>query len=118
MVKVTGPMSLVTRRLVKTLKKTKTNAYVKTSETLSKSRRGKTVMNLNKINRLAKDGETLLIQGKVLSVGELTKKNLTIVSDSISDSALKKIKDSKNTFMTIEELIKKNPKAKGVRILK
>jgi len=71
-------------------------------------------VNLFKINKYAKDGETIFVPGKVLSVGEITKK-ITLVAFDYSEAALKKLKNV--TLMDIEEMIKKNPKAKKVRIL-
>ena len=76
---------------------------------LSRRRRS---INLSKINKVAKDNETIIVAGTVLGTGILTKK-LTISAFKFSESAKKKLKD----HMTIQELMKKNPKGKGLRIL-
>jgi len=73
-------------------------------------------INLFEIDAKTKVGDTVLIFGKVLSKGELTKK-IRICALSISESALEKLKSSKSEFVTIEEEIKKNLKFEGIRIL-
>jgi large subunit ribosomal protein L18e len=62
-------------------------------------------------------GDIVLIPGKVLSKGELSKK-LKIVALSISESAKEKLSNSKSEFSTILEEIKSNPKAEGIKILR
>jgi len=74
-------------------------------------------MNLNKINENAKEGETVLVPGKVLSQGEIEKK-IKVVAFSFSEKAKEKILKAKGEVSTISEEIKKNPEAKGIKILK
>jgi large subunit ribosomal protein L18e len=73
--------------------------------------------NLDKINEEAKEGETVIVVGKVLSQGELDKK-IKVVAFSFSAMAKEKILKAKGEALTILEEIKKNPEAKGVRILR
>lgn len=72
--------------------------------------------NLNQIDKHAKEGDTILVPGKVLGSGDLTKK-VVIVALSISSSAKEKLKKTKSEFIHIADEIKKNPKAEGVKIL-
>ncbi|MDH7507242.1 MAG: 50S ribosomal protein L18e [Candidatus Thermoplasmatota archaeon] len=74
------------------------------------------VVNLSKISRYTGEKETALIPGKVLSNGELTKK-VSIAAWSFSEKALEKIKKAGGKHMSIEELMKHNPKGKDIRIL-
>ena len=74
-------------------------------------------VNLEKIDESSKTGDTVLIPGKVLALGTITKK-LRIVALSISSPAIEKLKGSKSEFVTIYEEIKKNPKFQGVTILR
>src|SRR3990167_3435971 len=62
-------------------------------------------MNLFEIDMKTKVGDSVVIVGKVLSKGELTKK-IRICALSFSEKAKEKIKE-----------IKKNPKAEGIRVL-
>ena len=72
-------------------------------------------VNLYKLEKYAKANETVVVPGKVLGTGELTKK-LSVAAFNFSDSAYAKIKE-KGTAMSIMELMKNNPKGKKVRIL-
>jgi len=83
---------------------------------LSSSRRNKIVMNLESIDKEAKDNETILIPGKVLSQGEVSKK-IKIIANAFSERAEEKLTRSKIKFSKINEEIKTNPDAKNLRIL-
>ena len=74
------------------------------------------VVNLEKIDKYTSEKETALIPGKVLSDGALTKK-ITIAAWSFSKQAQEKIKKAGGKYITIEELVKSNPKGKDIRIL-
>ena len=74
-------------------------------------------MNLDQIDEKSKEGDTILVPGKVLGTGEVTKK-LRIVAFSFSESARQKLKEKKCEMVTILEEIKVNPKAEGIKILK
>ena len=73
-------------------------------------------VNLDRISKYTSEKEIALIPGKVLSTGNLTKK-ISIAAWSFSDKSQDKIKKAGGNYMTIEELIKNNPKGKDVRIL-
>jgi len=83
---------------------------------LEKSSKNWPVVNLDKIDRYIGEKETALIPGKVLSNGELTKK-VSIAAWSFSEKAEEKIKKAGSKHMSIEELMKHNPKGKDIRIL-
>tara|TARA_Y100000034_G_scaffold20729_2_gene23766 strand:+ start:2357 stop:2725 length:369 start_codon:yes stop_codon:yes gene_type:complete len=84
---------------------------------MSGPRKKRVNANLEKINKETKEGETILIPGKVLSNGEITKK-LKIIALSFSEKAKEKILKSNSECSYIIEEIKKNPEAKGIKILK
>ena len=73
-------------------------------------------VNLDRIDKYIKENETALIPGKVLSSGNLTKK-ISIAAWSFSEKSIEKIKKAGGKHMSIEDLVKSNPKAKGIRIL-
>lgn len=75
-----------------------------------------TDLNLSEIDKRVKEGETVLVVGKVLSSGDLTKK-VKIVAWSASEKAKEKIKESKSEFVTIIQELKKNKELKGVKII-
>lgn len=104
--------------LVKTIIIAKKNdGWLEVASILSGPRRKRMNVNLEKIDKETKDGETVVIPGKVLSQGEINKK-LKIIALKFSEKAKEKLLKSKSEVLSIIEEIKKNPKAKGVRILK
>lgn len=73
-------------------------------------------LNLNEIDSRMKEGDTVVITGKVLGVGTLTKKG-KICALSFSASALAKLQKAKCATATLAQEIKANPNAQGVVIL-
>jgi large subunit ribosomal protein L18e len=73
-------------------------------------------VNLSRIDKYVRENETALIPGKVLSSGGLTKK-VSVAAWSFSDKSLMKIKEAGGKTLSIQELVKINPKGKDVRIL-
>jgi len=108
-------LSLV-RELKKFGREKGSRIWVRLSEELSKSRRNRRSVNLWKLNKYTRDGETVIIPGKLLGNGKLEHK-LNIVAFKFSESAMKKIKGSGSKVMTIKELMKKNPKGSNIRII-
>lgn len=85
-------------------------------EDLNKPSRQRRMVNVYKINKYAQEGETVLVPGKVLSMGEITKK-VQVAAVNFSSEARKKIEQAHGTVLTIQELIQQNPQGKKVRIL-
>ncbi len=73
-------------------------------------------VNIFKLQKHLEDGDTVIVPGKVLGTGDLTKK-INVVALSLSETAKQKIIDAKGSIMTIEELMSKNPQGKKVRIM-
>ena len=65
--------------------------------------------------KYTKEGDIVLVPGKVLSMGELNK-NVTVAGWRFSKSAEEKI-NRKGKAITIQELMKQNPEGKKVRII-
>ena len=95
----------------------KNEEWNKIASILSGSTRKYSSLNLFQIDNKSKAGDTIVIPGKVLSKGDLTKK-IKICALAISDQAKEKLKNSKSEFSHIIEEIKKNPKAEGIKILR
>jgi len=83
---------------------------------LEKPSRNWPEVNLDRINRYIRENETALVPGKVLSIGNLTKK-VSIAAWSFSEKSQEKIKKAGGKCMSIEDLLKNNPKGKDIRIL-
>mgnify|MGYP001570108717 CR=1 FL=1 len=112
----TGTTNPNLKKLIRELKrlsrKNNVNTWRAVAEILEKPTRRRVDVNIDKINRICKDNETIIIPGKVLGSGILNKK-VTIAAWKFSDQAKEKIKH----HLTIEQLIEKNPKGKDVRII-
>ncbi len=106
-------------RVISELKKSSivngVSVWRKVAEDLSKPTRRKRVVNIYSIERHAKPGEIVVVPGKVLGTGELTKK-VVVAAYTFSSSAYQKIKE-KGDALSLLELVKKNPKGEKVRIL-
>ncbi|AJF62959.1 MAG: 50S ribosomal protein L18e [archaeon GW2011_AR20] len=117
--KPTGPTTLELRKLIIELRKLsnkqKVNLWKRIADDLEKPTRKRREANLYRINKYTKQGETALIPGKVLSLGDLDKK-LTVAAYRFSNQAKEKI-NKIGKAITIRELIKENPKGKKIRII-
>lgn len=83
---------------------------------LSRSRRLTAEVNLSRLNRVGNDGDSLVVPGKVLGSGALSKK-LNIASFEASGSAKSKIEEAGGRLMTIGDMVAENPKGTAVRIV-
>ncbi|MAG52574.1 MAG: 50S ribosomal protein L18e [Nanoarchaeota archaeon] len=119
MVKRTGTQTLTLRNLIRDLtklgKSKKIKLWLRIANDLEKPTRIRRTVNLYKIDKFTREGETALIPGKVLSVGDLTKK-LTIAAYQFSEKAEEKINKS-GKAIKLQDLIKENPEGKKIRII-
>ncbi len=111
-----GSTNIQLRKLISDLRKSKKPIWKRIAEDLEKPRRIRRSVNLSRINRYSKEGETVVVPGKVLGDGILEKK-VKIAAFQFSQSAKEKITGNGSSFMSISELLKNNPEGKGVRIL-
>lgn len=84
---------------------------------LSGPRRKRIAINLDRIDSETKEGDTVVVPGKVLSQGEIYKK-VRIAALGFSQDAKEKLLKAKCEVVSLSEEIKKNPLAKGIKILK
>src|SRR3989344_197501 len=102
--------------LIKDLKiastKNKANIWKSVIKELLKPTRKMREVNLEKINRITKENDVVIVPGKVLGSGSLDH-NVTVAAFNFSESAKKKLEK----YLSIHELVKKNPKGTGVRII-
>ena len=103
--------------LLETIKQAYRNkGWLKVAQKLSSSTRKYDSVNLERIDKESKAGDTIIILGKVLSIGKITKK-LRICSLSSSTSAFEKMKEAKSEAVSILDEIKSNPKAQGIKVI-
>jgi large subunit ribosomal protein L18e len=92
------------------------NFWRRVLKDLNKSSRQRREVNVYKIDRYAKEGETILVPGKVLSMGDMGK-SVSVAAFNFSGGAKEKIIAAKGKVLSISELMKQNPEGKKVRIL-
>lgn len=83
---------------------------------LERSTKGRATVNLSKLDRIAGEGETVLVPGKLLGFGNISKK-LTVSAYTHSGSAQKKLSEAGCSLMSIEELLEANPKGSNIKII-
>ncbi len=72
--------------------------------------------NLSKIEKYVKDGETVVVPGKVLAAGEVTKP-VTVAAYSFSAKAAAAIVAAGGKVMTLREAMDANPSGSKIRII-
>ncbi|MAG60180.1 50S ribosomal protein L18e [archaeon] len=90
--------------------------WKKVHKDLSRPSRKRSCVNLYKIAKFVREGETVIVPGKVLSVGELVKP-VTVAAFNCSSAAREKITKEGGQVLSIKELLIKNPKGQKVRVL-
>ncbi|BBL45391.1 50S ribosomal protein L18e [Nanobdella aerobiophila] len=120
MVKRTGPTNIYLRKLIHKLKKegkkNEAGIYLYLAKLLNRSTRKRVEVNLGKLQKYAKDGDTVVIPGKLLASNNFNKK-LTISVWRYSQSAREKAEKAGSTIISIEELLEANPKGSNVKII-
>jgi large subunit ribosomal protein L18e len=86
------------------------------AEQLARSRHQRQPINVGHLDRLATEDETVVIPGKLLAEGALSKK-LTVAAFHYSALAKTKIHKAGGTALSIDELLKAKPSGAGVRLL-
>ena len=104
--------------LVKTIVSAKKgNKWLEVGHLISGPTRKQSKINLRVIEKNTSEGDTVVIPGKVLSEGEISKK-IRIAALGFSKKAVEKLKSKKCEIVSIAEEIKSNPEAKGIKILR
>lgn len=107
------------QELISSLKKQaiehETGVWKRVALELERPTRQHRVVNLSKIEKYSEDNDVIIVPGKLLSGGELTKK-ITIIAYNYSQKTLDKI-NGKAQVISIEDGLKKYPNAKGIKII-
>jgi len=107
------------QELISSLKKQsieqKTGVWKRIAIELERPSRQHRVVNLSKIEKYTDDNDIVVVPGKLLSGGELTKK-VTIIAYDYSQKTLDKVKGSAQ-IISIEDGLKKYPNAKNLKII-
>lgn len=115
----TGPSNPHMRKLIADLRslanKEKVMLWKRIADELEKPTRRRRETSIENINKSTKKDETIIVPGKILSKGELNH-NVKIAAWKFSEASKQKINKT-GKIISIPELIKENPKGKGVRII-
>jgi large subunit ribosomal protein L18e len=87
------------------------------AENLAKPKTLRVAVNLSKISRNTQKRDVIIVPGKVLGTGNLSHP-LTIAAFDVSDKAEQKLKGAKAKFLSIPELVEKNPTGANVKIIR
>ncbi|MCB9358660.1 50S ribosomal protein L18e [Candidatus Woesearchaeota archaeon] len=96
--------------------KEKVNIWKRVASDLSRPTRQRRIVNLSRINRVTKENDIVIVPGKVLSAGDIDHK-VQVAAFTFSKTAADKIAEAKGTVISIPELLKSNPKGKGIKIV-
>jgi large subunit ribosomal protein L18e len=84
---------------------------------LAKSKQHRATVNLSRINRHTQKGDAVVVPGKLLGAGALDHA-VTVAAFSASETAKEKLKAAKAKYLSITELVEKNPKGANVKIIR
>ena len=107
---------MLIRDLKKQSQESQTELWRSLAERLTSSKRSRVAVNLSRLNRYTKEGETVVVPGKVLGAGKAAHP-LTVAAFAFSDVAKTKIQNGKGNCLSIRDLMKKNPTGKNVKIM-
>ena len=108
-------ISLV-RDLKKNSSENKAKLWLKLAKKLSTSKRSRIAVNVSRLNRFTKKGDTVVVPGKVLGSGK-SDHPFTVAAFAFSDLARSKIQNANGNCISILELMKKNPTGKNVILM-
>lgn len=115
--KKADPTNPVLLETIDVLEQQEAPIWSSVAENLGKVNRKRPEVNISDIERVAEEDETVVVPGKVLGTGRLTKE-VNVAAFKVSDSAREKIEAEGGDFMFIQELVDENPDGTGVRVVK
>ena len=87
------------------------------AERLEKPRRTHAEVNLGRIDRYAREDETVVVPGKVLGSGAL-RKGVTVAAVDFSSTAETKIEQASGNALQLEQILEENLEGKNVRVIR
>ena len=84
---------------------------------LAKTRQNRAAVNLSRINRHTQKSDTIVVPGKILGAGAIDHA-VTVAALNASEKAKEKLAAAKAKYLSIQELVEKNPKGSNVKIIR
>jgi large subunit ribosomal protein L18e len=116
--KTTNPQLIELISLLrKTSKEQQAPIWLDVADYLAKTRSQRISVNLSSINRYTEKADVIVVPGKILASGTLDHA-ITVAAFEASDAAKAKLESVKAKYISIQELIGKNPKGSNVKIIR
>jgi large subunit ribosomal protein L18e len=84
---------------------------------LAKTRQQRAAVNLSRINRHTQKSDMIVVPGKILGTGTIDHA-VTVAAFNASEKAKEKLAAAKANYLSIPELVEKNPKGANVKIIR
>lgn len=116
----TGPTNYIWRKTIRLLRRASKSSgagvwgYV--AELLERPSRRRVVVNISRINRHSRDGDVVVVPGKVLGSGSMDHR-VTVAAMAFSRQAVEKVKSVGGRVIHIIELLNENPKGSRVKVI-
>jgi len=116
--KTTNPQLIqLIKQLKKESKEKEAPIWLDVAEQLSQPRTQRAAVNLSRISRNTKKNETVVVPGKILGTGTIDHA-ITVAAFNVSDKAKAKLEAAKAKYLSIPELLEKNPKGANIKIIR
>ena len=102
--------------LRKASKKTKAPLWKDLERRLLNSRSNRREVNLDKLSKFTKEGDVIIVPGKLLGAGNLGH-SVIVFAYSVSKLASKKVKEAGGHILALSDLVEKYPHGSGVKII-
>lgn len=104
------------KKLLISLSKSKSKFWTAVAKQLSAPRRSRVAVNVSQLRRNVKDGETVVVPGKLLGAGGIDRR-VTVAAYHFSEASAEKIKAAGGKVMLIEELLDKDKSGKKLKMV-
>jgi large subunit ribosomal protein L18e len=84
---------------------------------LAKTRQQRAAVNLSRINRNTQKSDMIVVPGKILGSGTIDH-TVTVAALNASEKAKEKLAAAKAKYLSIPELVEKNPKGSNIKIIR
>lgn len=105
------------RQLKKESREKDAPIWLEVADQLAQPRSQRAAVNLSSINRNTKRADTIIVPGKILGTGSLTHP-ITVAAFNVSEKAKAKLDAIKANYISIPELLEKNPKGSNIKIIR
>jgi large subunit ribosomal protein L18e len=103
--------------LKKESKEKQAGIWLDVADHLAKPRSQRVAVNLSQLNRHTKKADVVVVPGKILGTGSIDH-SVTVAAFDVSGKAKAKLEAAKAKYITIPELMAKNPKGSNVKIIR